>query len=230
MLIKRLRWILRDRRRLRRSSDVLAHWNSIVDQRSNIGRGVRLWSGVNVTSSTLGDYSYSAWGTRIADTDIGKFCSIGPECLIGGLGRHPTRWISTHPRFFSASFRAWEGLGSRLEWSERARTTIGHDVWIGARAIILDGVSIGNGAIVGAGAVVVKDVASFSIVGGVPARHIGYRFDDATRSIIERIDWYAAGRSLSDAIAMGALAPDDWPAIRRHLEQCEVNHGDQAFY
>ena len=67
---------------------------------------------------------------------------------------------------------------------------IGNDVWIGEKAIILDGVTIGNGAVIAAGAVVTKDVQPYSIVGGVPAKHIKFRFDEETRCIIEQSCWW----------------------------------------
>ena len=67
---------------------------------------------------------------------------------------------------------------------------IGHDVWIGAHARLLGGIRIGNGAVVGAGAVVTKDVPDYAIVGGVPAKIIRMRFDDATMERLRATQWY----------------------------------------
>lgn len=67
---------------------------------------------------------------------------------------------------------------------------IGHDVWIGAKATILRGVKIGHGAVIAAGAVVNKDVEPYSIVGGIPAKHIRYRFDEATRKRLLALKWW----------------------------------------
>lgn len=67
---------------------------------------------------------------------------------------------------------------------------IGNDVWIGNNAVILPGVNIDNGAIIAAGAVVTKDVSPYEIVGGVPAKHLKFRFDENIRSELNKIDWY----------------------------------------
>lgn len=76
---------------------------------------------------------------------------------------------------------------------DRGETLIGHDVWIGANAIILRGVKVGNGAIVGAGAVVTKDVEPYAIVGGIPARVIRYRFEKAVIQKLEELQWWQYG-------------------------------------
>jgi tetrahydrodipicolinate N-succinyltransferase len=75
-------------------------------------------------------------------------------------------------------------------FEEMPTTEIGNDVWIGARAVLRTGVKIGDGAIVAAGAVVVKDVEPFSIVGGVPAKHIRYRFSHEEIERIHQSDWW----------------------------------------
>lgn len=74
----------------------------------------------------------------------------------------------------------------RLRWG----SYIGNDVWIGNNAVILPGVNIDNGAIIAAGAVVTKDVSPYEIVGGVPAKHLKFRFDENIRSELNKIDWY----------------------------------------
>ena len=68
--------------------------------------------------------------------------------------------------------------------------TTGNDVWIGHNAVIMAGVTLGHGAVVGAGAVVTHDVAPYEIVGGVPARHIGWRYDEDTIAALLRIQWW----------------------------------------
>jgi len=81
-------------------------------------------------------------------------------------------------------------------FEELKRTQIGNDVWIGARAIVLDGISIGDGAVIAAGAVVTKDVPPYAIVGGVPAKLIRYRFEDDV--IQELLKWKWWDLSLDD--------------------------------
>jgi acetyltransferase-like isoleucine patch superfamily enzyme len=125
----------------------------------------------------LGDYSYFAKNAQVANTTIGKFCSIGPN-FCSGLGIHPTDGVSTHPMFY------------RGEMAEHKPVTIGNDVFIGANVTVLDGVTIGDGAVIGAGAVVSKDIPPYAIVGGVPARLIRYRFDmDTIQQLLDKQWW-----------------------------------------
>ena len=127
----------------------------------------------------------------VHNSTIGSFCSIAPEVLIG-LGRHPSKtFVSTYPAFFSI-----DNSGCRVSFTQQQvfqellPVYIGHDVWIGARVIINDGVKIGDGAIVGAGSVVTKDVEPYSIVGGVPAKHIRYRFTGQQIELLLSIRWW----------------------------------------
>jgi acetyltransferase-like isoleucine patch superfamily enzyme len=131
--------------------------------------------------------TYIAETTRIGFTHIGAFSSIGPDVLIGGLGQHPTEQLSTHPAFYSARGQSGKTFISTENTSELPRTVIGNDVWVGARSIILDGLHIGDGAIIAAGAVVTKSVPPYMIMGGVPARVIRPRFNDNV--IAALIDW-----------------------------------------
>lgn len=140
---------------------------------------------------TLGLFSYVSRGARIINCKIGRFCCIGPETLVGGLGRHPTRWLSTHPVFYSLGKQTGGMTFSDAQYyDEVPGVVIGSDVWIGARAIVLDGVSIGDGAIIAAGAVVSKDVEPYSMIGGVPGRKIRSRYDESTVSRLLQAKWW----------------------------------------
>ena len=112
--------------------------------------------------------------------------------MIIGLGLHPTRdFVSTHPIFYSASNQSViSSFADKDYFAEKKPIVIGNDVWIGARAMVIDGVKIGDGAIVGAGAVVTKDVPSYAIVGGVPAKFIRWRFPKKTINRLESIRWW----------------------------------------
>lgn len=140
---------------------------------------------------TIGEYTYIGNRTKLANVTIGKFCSIASDVKIG-LGRHPTtEFISTYPAFYSkyncgclTSFTEYQ------KYEEFQNIIIENDVWIGENAIVLDGVKICNGAIVAAGAVVTKDVPAYSIVGGVPARIIKYRFSEEKISLLESFKWW----------------------------------------
>lgn len=105
---------------------------------------------------------------------LGSYCSIGSGAIfmMAGNQGHESKWISTFPFYFQASiFKT-----SKNAFVKAGNTIIGNDVWIGSEAMIMPGVTIGNGAIIAARAVVVKDVEPYSIVGGNPSSHIKYRF------------------------------------------------------
>lgn len=157
-------------------------------QDSSIGRFVRLGEYVTIVQSEIGDYSYVNSGSKLVNIQVGKFCSIGSEVLMG-IGKHPTDLASTHPAFYSKG-KAFKTFSDRNYFQEYSDIVIGHDVWIGSRTIIMGGVKIGNGAIVAAGAVVTKDVEPYSIVGGVPARHIKYRIQKENISSLQKTEWW----------------------------------------
>ena len=127
-------------------------------------------------------YSYAIQPTSInPNTKIGKFVSIGTNCLIGA-GMHPTQFLSTHPIFYQDRKQEIQKLNPPC--------TIGNDVWIGHAAVIRTGVTIGHGAVIGSGAVVTKDVPPYAIVGGIPAQIIRYRFDEQTIDRLIRSQWW----------------------------------------
>jgi chloramphenicol O-acetyltransferase type B len=115
---------------------------------------------------------------------IGKFCSIaeGVRFVFGG---HRTDFVSTFP-FKAVCF----GEAPHTDALSKGNIEVGHDVWLGRNSMILSGVKIGNGAIVAAGAVVTKDVAPYSMVGGVPAKYIKMRFDPDQIAALEAIQWW----------------------------------------
>lgn len=115
---------------------------------------------------------------------IGKFCSIADDVVIVLSGEHRYDRVSTFP------------LRSRFIYKKERDTyskgpvVIGNDVWIGSRAIILSGVRIGDGAVIGAGAVVTKNVPPYAIVGGVPAKILKYRFSNEQIRKLLKIAWW----------------------------------------
>ena len=108
-----------------------------------------------------------------------------------GLGKHPTRnFVSTHPAFFSSLGQSQVTFSTESVFEEFAKINIGNDVWIGARAIILDCVNIGDGAIIAACAVVTKDVPDYAVVGGVPAKILRYRFEPNEIKFLKEFTWW----------------------------------------
>ena len=156
----------------------------------NFGIYNTIYNEVSLSEVTFGDFTYIAGNTSISRTTIGKFCSIGPDCKIG-LGKHPTKdFVSTHPVFFSTLKQAQVTFADRNYFDEFAYIIIGNDVWLGANVIVVDGVKIGDGAVVAAGSVVTKDIPPYAIVGGVPAKIIKYRFEKEEIEKLLQLKWW----------------------------------------
>lgn len=131
--------------------------------------------GAFVSSTTLGRHSYIGANSIINNGRIGRFTCIGPNVVVG-IGTHPTQRKSIHPVFYSTRKQSGISFTEHSRFVEHVETQIGNDVWIGAGAIVKDGVSIGNGAVIGAGAIVTKPVPPFAIMVGNPARLLRKRF------------------------------------------------------
>jgi phosphonate metabolism protein (transferase hexapeptide repeat family) len=158
---------------------------------ATIGRRCEVLANTRVQYSSLGDYSYLGENCDVADAAIGKFTAIANQVRIGAPN-HPMDRPSQHrftycPEYYEASAtRDHNFFADRRD----ARVTIGNDCWIGHGAIILPGVTVGDGAVIAAGAVVSRSVAPYSVVGGVPARPIRQRFSDAIAESLRRIAWW----------------------------------------
>lgn len=133
-------------------------------------------------------YQYPINGDRLI---IGKFCSIacGAKFLFTSAN-HTMKSLSTYP--FPIFFEEWglDRADITTAWDNKGDIVIGNDVWIGYEAIILSGVTIGDGAIIGARAVVTKDVPPYTVVGGVPAKEIKKRYDPQTIDRLRRLCWW----------------------------------------
>ncbi|WP_429166275.1 CatB-related O-acetyltransferase [Aeromonas rivipollensis] len=146
----------------------------------------------NVSHSDIGKYTYIAGYANINNCTIGSFCSIADGVRVG-VGIHPLNLISTHPALYSVKtifpYKLIDEsiINSLPSHEESKRIYIGNDVWIGTDSIILDGVNIGDGVVIAAGSVVTKDIPSFAVVGGVPARVIKYR---AIPDMIDGKPWW----------------------------------------
>lgn len=187
-MLHRLRWLLRLKKLA--AQNTFGHWLSWVDEKTVCEGNNYIAQRVKIVNSTLGRFTYVNYSSVVSNTDIGKFSCIGPDTWVGGLGKHPLDRKSTHRMFYSKENKCWEGFCHSENFSESTRTFIGSDVWIGARCIVMDGVTIGDGAIIAAGAVVSRDVEAYSIVGGVPAREIKRRFDQETiKQLLEEKWW-----------------------------------------
>ena len=154
-------------------------------------------------------YHYPINGDRLV---IGKFCSIacGAKFLFNSAN-HTMTSLSTYT--FPLFYEEW---GLKKEnvteaWDNKGDIIVGNDVWIGFEAVILSGVTIGDGAVIGSRAVVTRDVPPYTVVGGVPARAIHRRFDEQTIETLLQLKWW------------------DWPEerIRENIRAIQSGHIEQ---
>ncbi len=167
--------------------------NAVVDEDVLLESPVRLYGSAKIRSkSSLGAFSFINTGTTMfRGTKIGRFCSVGKNCEIGAFD-HPIDWLSSSPFQYNMKmhFPAYITGFPQVSIKRPGSTHIGNDVWIGSMVIIKRGVTIGDGAIVAGGAVVVKDVPPYAIVGGVPAKILKYRFDEETVQKLLDLKWW----------------------------------------
>ena len=155
----------------------------------------------------IGAYTYIGGGDTVIRNvqRIGRFCSIAPNVKMG-LFEHPVDCISTSPIIWGGGFNIFNSPEYRTYINEssdsikkctelmikktNAKINIGNDVWIGESAFVRSGITIGDGAIVAARAVVTKDVPPYAIVAGVPAKVIRYRFTETIRTTLCKLKWW----------------------------------------
>ncbi len=143
---------------------------------------------------------------------IGRFCSIASGArFLFNSANHRMASLSTYP--FPLFFEEWglERKNVSESWDNKGDIVVGNDVWIGYEALILAGVTIGDGAVIGTRALVTKDVPPYTIVGGIPARPIRKRFPEQTISLLLEMKWW------------------DWPKkkIARNIEAIQTGRMDQ---
>lgn len=154
---------------------------------NKIGKKARVDKRTDIHKLSLGDYSsISGPHSYVEDAIIGKYCSIARNTIIGPSS-HNYNWVTTSNLLVLKDFGF---INQDILDFPSVPTIIGNDVWIGINAIVLRGVTIGDGAIIAAGAVVTKDVAPYSIVGGVPAKHIKFRYSKNQISDLLSIAWW----------------------------------------
>jgi acetyltransferase-like isoleucine patch superfamily enzyme len=182
----------------RQWSDCIFGSGVAVDSRTMLEGRNRICDQANVMSSMLGLASYVGPGTRLINCEIGRWCSIAGGVSVV-VGRHPTKnFVSTHPAFFSTQEQAGFSFTDKTRFEEfkyaepltKRHVMVGHDVWIGEGATLIAGVRIGTGAVIAAGAIVTKDVLPYQIVGGIPARVIGARFEPPDIAFLLETEWW----------------------------------------
>jgi phosphonate metabolism protein (transferase hexapeptide repeat family) len=180
---------------------------------AKIGHCCEILGDTYIEYSELGDYSYLGSGCSVADAQIGRFCAIAARVRIGAPN-HPIDRPSQHRFTYCPEYYCAGAQRDHAFFQQRRsdRVLIGNDVWIGHAAIVLPGIKVGDGAVLAAGAVVTRDVAPYTIVGGVPARQIRERFNREIAAQLSRIAWW------------------DWPAETIWQRLPEFQSGDiEAF-
>ncbi|GLT20549.1 hexapeptide transferase [Vibrio zhanjiangensis] len=150
-----------------------------IEEYCNFGASKGMWS--------MGYMSYS-YSVLPLDTKVGRYCSLAHGISFMGV-QHPIERFTTSPITYEKSF--YDDLGiDKVDIPDTDETHIGHDVWIGQNVTVKKGVKIGNGAIVACNSVVTKDVEPYSVVGGIPARLIKYRFSKDRIERLQKSLWW----------------------------------------
>ncbi|MBD1577936.1 MULTISPECIES: type B chloramphenicol O-acetyltransferase [Vibrio] len=148
---------------------------------------------------------------------IGNYCSIGSGAvfMMAGNQGHQPDWVSAFPFFYQDG----KNFSNAKDGFERAGDTlIGNDVWIGTEAMIMSGITVGDGAVIASRAVVTKDVAPYSIVGSNPAKHIRFRFTPQQIEKLQQMQWWQwPEESLQDA--MDLMCSSDIDGLYQYWEK-----------
>lgn len=163
---------------------------SMIADNNQISKNVTIHRWSKIQLSTIDSYTYIANNTDIVNATIGRFCSIADFCRIG-LPSHNPSLLSTSPIFTiarNAAKTSW--VDKDVADFESKHVTIGNDVWIASHALIMGGLTIGDGAVIASGAIVTKDVPPYAIVGGIPAKVIRYRFSPEIIDQLLKLKWW----------------------------------------
>ncbi|WP_417510950.1 CatB-related O-acetyltransferase [Methylophaga sp.] len=152
-----------------------------IEEKASVSNGL-----LKSRFTKIGAYSYIRSGYELyGNIEIGRFCSIGNNVILGlDSHQHPIDWLSTS-LFSQVLSEKYERLRDEV-----TKVSIGHDCWIARDAVVMDGVHIGNGAIVASRAIVTKNVPPYAIVAGVPARVIKFRFSNEIIDQLCRLEWW----------------------------------------
>ncbi|WP_074510453.1 CatB-related O-acetyltransferase [Planococcus glaciei] len=162
------------------------HLRAIKD--SEIHKSSSIGAGSVIVNSHMDKHSFCGYDCTIVNTNIGSFCSIAGDCEIGGAS-HSIDWVSTSP-VFNKNKDQIKKKYSYHKFDYKKTTYIGNDVWIGAKCLVKAGVKIGDGAVIGMGSVVTKDVPAYEVWAGNPAKLIRKRFEDSKISKLKEIQWW----------------------------------------
>ncbi|MFD2331459.1 CatB-related O-acetyltransferase [Cohnella sp. GCM10020058] len=212
-----------------------------VAKKSDIGYRVSVGKNVHIGSEVeVGSYTYfndGGWGVIVVEgkVKIGKFCSIGPNVFIG-LGNHQYHTVTTHPILYEQYWRKNFFIEGNSKFKNISKPgsgqeiVIGNDVWIGANVTIKDKVVIGDGAIIASGSVVTKHVEPYSIVGGIPAKIIKYRYNkEVIKSLLEIQEpwWNWSEKNIGKNIGL-LYEPSDYLSYMKYKESENKNETSKS--
>lgn len=169
----------------------------------------------------MGEYSYGApekirWWGEAAGLEIGNFCSIADDVEIFLGGNHRTDFVTTYPFASSTDWPEVPGINTLPE--TKGGVVIGNDVWIGSHACILSGITIGDGAVIAAHAVVSRDVPPYAVVGGNPGRVVRRRFSEDVIAELLEIRWWDWPREQIERMLPMLLSGN----VRRFIEAARI--------
>lgn len=195
-LLKKIYWFFCEHiYKCRLSKKVIFDSHTKVSCNTVFEGGNRVAKGAKVINCHIGYGSLVAQNSDICNTNIGKYSMVSTEVI---RGRHPIDQVSIHPAFYSTQKQCGFTYVTEQTYDEnkfadsnkKISVIIGSDVWLTRGSKIVEGVTIGDGAVALNGAVVTKDVPPFAVVGGVPAKVIRYRFDPETIDWLMRLKWW----------------------------------------
>lgn len=155
---------------------------------SCISKQAKIGSGSNVINVKMDRNSYCGYDCTLVNCNIGAFCSIADNVSIG-LASHPVGWVSMSPVFLNERSILKKKYATHF-YESSCETHIGNDVWIGKGAYLKAGITVGNGAVIGMGSVVTKDVPDYAVVGGIPARVMYMRFSKEEVKQLIQTEWW----------------------------------------
>lgn len=173
------------------------HLRAILN--SQIHKTSKICAGSHLVNVLMDKYSDIGYDCTIINTNIGAFCSLGSNINIGGAS-HTVNWVSTSPVFNENKDHIKKKF-SHHRYDFSRLSVIGNDVWIGDRSLIKAGVTVGDGAVIGMGSVVTKDIPPYQIWAGNPAKMIKSRFSEDIINELLKIKWWESDDETLEGMA-----------------------------